>query len=317
MPGRQITKVLVFATLVTLGSALAQPPPSETGFIQVEPDVRLFYQRFGTGTPTVFIGNLSEQKATMAPLLYLHDVVMWDPRGRGLSDRPDDLARYGMDVEIADAEKVREHFGADDITYVGGSLWGSLGLLYAARHPESVARVVSMGAFPPAFELDSGEPNKVVERDLSDLEAQIAAMESDGTAMSNPYQYCTLQNTHRISSVLVNLQNIGYFQAANLCQYDNEHMANILPVIFDGILGKWGEWDWREEIASVRQPVLLVWGDHDWSIDGIRANADFLQNVGWREFENSDHGVWLDARDELLPMMDEFFRGGWPEGVNR
>src|SRR5690606_17791691 len=237
------------------GLAAAQPPATETGFIYVEPDVRLYYQRFGSGTPTVFISNASELRVTFAPLLYLHDVVMWDPRGRGLSDRPEDLARYGMDVEIADAEKVREHFGADDITYVGGSLWGSLGLLYAARHPESVARVVSMGAFPPAFELDSGEPNLVVERDLSDLEAQIAAMESDGTAESNPYRYCTLQNTHRISSVLVNLQNISYFQAANLCQYSNEHTANILPVVFEGILGKWGEWDWREEIASVRQPV--------------------------------------------------------------
>ena len=308
---------LAVAAALLMCTVGAQPPPTETGFIYVEPDVRLYYQRFGTGTPTVFIANLSEQKATFAPLLYFHDVVMWDPRGRGLSDRPDDLARYGMDVEVADHEKIREHFGANDITYVGGSLWGSLGLLYAARHPESVARVVSMGAFPPAFELDTGEPDRVLERDLSDLEAQIAAMEADGRAESEPYRYCVLQNTHRLSSSLLNLENLQYYQAANLCQFANEQLPNILPVIFEGILGKWGEWDWRDEIASVRQPVLLVWGDHDWSLAGIKANADLLQDVGWREFEGSDHAVWLDARDELIPMMHEFFRGVWPEGLNR
>lgn len=319
MPKSSRSAIPLTLTLVLAltGLAAAQPPPTETGFIYVEPDVRLFYQRFGSGTPTVFIPNVSEMRVTFAPLLYLHDVVMWDPRGRGLSDRPDDLARYGMDVEIADAEKVREHFGADDITYVGGSLWGSVALLYAARHPESVGRVVSMGAFPPAKVLDTGEPDRVLERDVSALVAEKEAMEQDGRAEANPYAYCMLDRRIGWTSRLVNLHNLAVGEATNMCQYRNESLELILPVIFEGILGKWGDWDWRAEIASVRQPVMLVWGDHDWSLAGIKANADLLQNVGWLEMEGTDHAVWLDGRDTLLPMMDTFFRGEWPENLNR
>jgi hypothetical protein len=44
------TFLAALALFVSIGAALAQPPATESGFVDVEDDGRLCYQRFGTGT---------------------------------------------------------------------------------------------------------------------------------------------------------------------------------------------------------------------------------------------------------------------------
>jgi pimeloyl-ACP methyl ester carboxylesterase len=308
--------VAVMMWLLALGVAFAQPPATESGFVQVEDDVRLFYQRFGTGTPKVFISNRHEVLGPFAPLLYFHDIVLYDPRGRGLSDRPDDLSRYGLDVEVDDIEALRRHFGSERIIYVGHSLWGMVSILYAARFPDHVERVVAVGPLEVAFELGA-PPDRTIEHDLSAQIAEKEAMERDGRSLSQPYAYCTLEKWIGAAEGYVNLSSTVYNTAANLCQYANEYGDQILPVVFEGILGAAGEWDLRGEAATVSAPVLLLFGDHDWSLDGIRAYADYLQDVGWLEVADAGHGVGTDRPDVVVPMLDTFFRGEWPEGVIR
>ena len=308
--------VAILTLLFTLGFAFAQPPATESGFVQVEDDVRIFYQRFGTGTPKVFIPNRLEMVTSFAPLLYFHDVVMWDPRGRGLSDRPDDLSRYGLEAEFADTEALRRHFGAERITYVGISIWSNIGLLYAARYPDSVGRVVALGPFEIAMELGA-PPDLVVDHGLADMAAEVAAMEADGRNVTEYYRYCVLEKTVFFSESYFDLRNMAAFNAANACQYANEAADMIGPVVFEGIFSTLGEWDWREEMTRVVAPVLMLYGDHEWSIAGIEAYADYVPDLGWLMVPNAGHHVWNDRPDVVIPMMDTFFRGQWPDGLNR
>jgi pimeloyl-ACP methyl ester carboxylesterase len=314
---KPIAILLVLTSLCLGGLALAQPPASESGFVQVEDDVRLFYQRFGTGTPKVFIPGRAELLTTLAPLLHFHDVVMWDQRGFGLSDRPDDLSRYGLEFEIADAEKMRQHFGADDITYVGISLWGSVAMLYAARHPEHVAGVVSMGPLAVQAAL-MGESDDPIVHDLSAVTAELEAMARDGRQEADPYGYCRVEFKVFFADSYADLANMAPLEAANMCQYDNNRFENVLPVVFEGIFGSFGDWDWRDEVAGVTAPVLLLYGAREgWGVTGVRAYPTLLQDVGWVEFANTGHHVWNEHLDVVIPMLDSFFRGQWPDGLNR
>jgi len=298
------------------GWSLAQPPATETGFVQVEPDVRLFYQRYGTGTPTVFIPNRLELVHSFAALLPFHDVVTWDPRGRGLSDRPTEVGRYGIDAELADAEALRRHFGAERVTYVGISLWGNLGILYAARHPESVAGVVALGALPVAEGLRRGSLN----RPMPNVHAQrleLDRMLADGRIRTQPYAYCVLETYVQYADSYADPAAMAPFLGANLCQYANEH-AFRQALAVDGMFRSFGRWDWRADAETVEAPVLLLFGEHEtWRTDGVRAYADHLRDVGWLEVPRAGHHVWNDRADVVLPMLDTFLRGGWPEGVNR
>lgn len=313
------TTVVLVLIWALVGTAWAQPPATESGFVEVEDDVRLYFERYGTGTPEVLVANRHELGPVLRPLLYFHDVVLYDPRGRGLSDRPDDLARYGIEREIADAEALRQHFGAERIGYVGNSLWGHVGLLYAARHPERVARVAALGPLEVAAELYTG-PDRLIERDLgylADLVAEKEAMEADGRAERDPFAYCRVEKYVGTAEGYVHEASMRFYDAANLCQYRNEHVDRILPVVFDGILAKAGEWDYREELRSVTAPVLLLFGDHDHALEGIRAHADFLQDVAWLMVPDASHGVAADRADLVVPMLDTFLDGAWPEGLNR
>lgn len=315
----RIGRLFACMTLALAAFALAQPPATESGFVQVEDDVRLFYQRFGSGPPKVLVANRHELQGTLAPLLYRHDVVLYDPRGRGLSDRPDDLTRYGIDREIADADALRQHLGVERIGYVGNSLWGNIALLYAARHPDRVSLAVALGPLEVAVELFS-EPDRLIERDTSHLSGMIAekeAMEADGRAQSDPFAYCRIEKYLGTLESYVHESSMAYFVAANLCQHENEHVDRILPVVFEGILGAAGEWDWRDEMTQVEAPVLLLYGDHDWALEGIRAHADYLRDVGWLMVPDAGHGVATDRPDLVIPLLDTFLRGQWPTGLNR
>lgn len=310
------TAIAVIALTATF-LAVAQPRPTESGFLHVEDDIRLFYQRFGTGTPVLFSPMRSEMVTTFAPLLERVDAVLWDARGFGLSDRPEDFTRVGLDHELADAEAMRRHFGAERVHYLGGSLWGPVGMLYAARHPGSVAGVISMAPLAIAAEL-MGEPDNPIVRDLTAQEAELDAMRADGRDRSEAYTFCVLENRVAFSGSYVDIDNYAGLEVANLCQYENWHPHNVLPLVFEGIFGSFGAWDWRDELSGVEPPVLLLYGDHEaWPLAGVRAYTDVVPNLGWHEFVDVGHHVWNERTDEVIEMVETFLTGVWPTGVQR
>jgi len=308
--------VALFVGAAVTGWAGAQPPATESGFVQVEPDVRLYYQRYGTGMPTVFIPNRLELVTSFASLLHFHDVVTWDPRGRGLSDRPTENGRYGIDAELADAEALRRHFGAERVVYVGISLWGNLAILYAARHPESVAGVVALGPLGIADSLMRGSLKRPTPN-VHPQRLELARMLADGRIRTQPYAYCVLEKYVEYADSYVDPAAMAPFLAANLCQYANEQSFRQALVI-DGMFRSFGRWDWRADAEAVEAPVLLLFGEHEqWRTDSVMAYADHLRDVGWLEVPRAGHHVWNDRADVVIPMLDAFFRGRWPEGLNR
>lgn len=75
-------------------------------------------------------------------------LVLLDLRGTGASGTPADPATYRCDRLVDDVERVREHLGLPRMDVLGHSAGGSLALLYAARHPERVARLALVTVTP-------------------------------------------------------------------------------------------------------------------------------------------------------------------------
>ncbi|MBQ0996439.1 alpha/beta fold hydrolase [Streptomyces sp. RK62] len=112
----------------------------------------LAYHLRGEGEPLLVLpGGPMRASAYLGDLGGLSDrrrLVLLDLRGTGASGTPADPATYRCDRLVDDVERVREHLGLPRMDVLGHSAGGSLALLYAARHPERVARLALVTVTP-------------------------------------------------------------------------------------------------------------------------------------------------------------------------
>ncbi|MGY6022728.1 alpha/beta fold hydrolase [Streptomyces spinosirectus] len=78
-------------------------------------------------------------------------LVLLDLRGTGDSTVPSDPETYRCDRLVADVEALRVRLGLERMDLLAHSAGGSLAMLYAARHPERVSRLVLVTATPWAL----------------------------------------------------------------------------------------------------------------------------------------------------------------------
>jgi proline iminopeptidase len=147
---------------INLEASLEPPAQSgEVGYWQVEPNIRLHYFASGQGTPVLVIhggpGYPSAQPwSGLEPLTGTYRFYYYDQRGCGESTRP--FVRFtgensfeniqkldqglGMEVQIADIERIRQILGVDKITLVGHSFGAFIAALYATEFPAHIQSLV-------------------------------------------------------------------------------------------------------------------------------------------------------------------------------
>ncbi len=110
--------------------------------------LRLHYIDEGSGDPVVMLhGNPTWSFYYRNLIEDLRDscrVVVPDHIGCGLSDKPDDSRYdYTLASRVDDLERLLDHLGLDrDLTLVLHDWGGIIGMAFAARHPERIARLV-------------------------------------------------------------------------------------------------------------------------------------------------------------------------------
>jgi len=72
-------------------------------------------------------------------------LIRYDERGCGLSDH--EVENLSVDAWVADLESVVDAAGIDDFSLLGISQGAAIALVYAARHPERVSRLILYGGF--------------------------------------------------------------------------------------------------------------------------------------------------------------------------
>lgn len=75
-------------------------------------------------------------------------VIVWDQRGHGGSDAPEDMDRYSEQISVADMAAVLDAAGADRAVLGGMPLGGYLSLAFHLAHPQRVAALVLVDTGP-------------------------------------------------------------------------------------------------------------------------------------------------------------------------
>src|SRR5260370_28311623 len=77
-----------------------------------------------------------------------HQVVVWDMRGHGRSDSPDDASAYSEALTVADMAALLDAAGAESAIVGGLSLGGYMSLAFYRAHPQRVRALLIIDTGP-------------------------------------------------------------------------------------------------------------------------------------------------------------------------
>jgi pimeloyl-ACP methyl ester carboxylesterase/predicted glycosyltransferase len=124
--------------------------PDSEGFVERD-GVRIHYEVHGQGrqamlfVPPWSIVHSRVYKAQIPWFSQRFRCIAYDGRGNGKSDRPDGVAAYSLDNNVADALAVLDATAAGEAILVGLSYGGFIACVLAAYHPERVKAAILAG----------------------------------------------------------------------------------------------------------------------------------------------------------------------------
>jgi len=286
----------------------------EEGHVATPDGVKLYYRKLSGGSPVTLIVPLDF--ILHEPLQQFADVatiITYDLRNRGKSSRTPDVNTLTIDQDVADLETIRAHFKADRFIPVGFSYLGKVVAMYAARHPERVARVIQlgpaanrMGDFPRVLEQEFGASPGDVKK-LQELQAA-GAMEKD------PRAFCEAQwkvmNFYMAGNPARASKDVSFCALENEWPVNfNRTFATLWPTIEKASLS-------GGELQKIAMPVLVIHGDKDRNAPyaGGRAWAAALPDARLVTVPGAAHSLWRDDPVAVFGAIRHFLRGEWPLG---
>ncbi len=223
-------------------------------------------------------------------------VYALDYPGHGYSDIP--TAAYSAEFFVTAVARFLDRLNIEDAVVVGESIGGSIALLLAARHNRRVQRVIAINP----YDYDAGRGLR-----RSSLAANV---------------FFGLNNVPLLGATVARLRLYPMFK--QVLEGGVYRKASLPPALarelyrvgnrrghyraLMSLVRHWPTWERaRAEYGSIDRPVLLVYGDHDWSRGEERAaEARAIPGARMRVIKNAGHFLALDAPDEVVRAVAEF-----------
>ncbi len=216
--------------------------------------VELYYEDHGTGTPVVLIhgwplSGRSWESQVPALIEAGHRVVTYDRRGFGNSSQP--YGGYDYDTFAADLNALLEHLDLREVTLVGFSMGGGEVVRYIGSYgTDRIAKAVLAAAVPPyLYKSDDNPDGGLGDEDIAGFEAGVR-----GDRIAFLDQFTT-----------------GFFAAGDKTDlisepqriYARDIAAFASPKGTLDCISAFGRTDFREDVAKIDIPTLVLHGDSD------------------------------------------------------
>ena len=267
---------------------------------------RLAYHTIGTGRPLVCVPG-----GPMRASAYLGDfgglsarraLVLLDLRGTGDSEVPVDRASYRCDRQVDDIEALRVELGLDRLDLAGHSGGATLAVLYAARYPDRVDRLVLVcpGTRPVGIEIEDADRREVAELRRGEpwFADAFAAFERIWSGESTPADW------EAISPFMYGRWDADTRAAVETRPGQRNEEAAALYYA-EGALDPPAV---RPAIASLPARVLLLAGEYDAALPPKRAAeyAELFANAELVVQPGAGHSPWLDDPERFARTVSDF-----------
>ena len=267
--------------------------------ITTDDGVGLAVEVAGSGPGLVLVhgfGGAKEDFVDHVPRLAEdHTVVIFDHRGHGESDAPDDPAAYSFDRLVADTIAVADAIGLEHFRLLGHSMGGMVARRVALRYRDRIEALILMDTAPgpiPSFDAD-----------LMDIAAEVARTQGK-VALKELLDLAGLLNTPAYERILLERPDYQAFQDRKWDALSEVMWAALVVAIAR-------QEDDLPELAALSCPVLVVVGEQDEpflepshamaaTIPGAR--LVIVPEAGHSpQFENPD--AWVAAIAEFLASL--------------
>jgi pimeloyl-ACP methyl ester carboxylesterase len=261
--------------------------------------VRLRYVVAGSGPVVVLLHTLRTQldmfQKVFPELAKRYRVYALDYPGHGYSDIPP--ADYTADFFTASVAQFLEALQLDDAILAGESIGGTIALRLAARHNSRVRGVVAVNPYDYAVGrgLARSSPVAAVMLALGRIPVVGATfMRLRSSLVQRPIFQGGLSRKESMPQALMR-------EMVQVGNRPGHHQA------FLSLMHHSKGWeDARREYGAIDQPVLLLYGDHDWSRAAEReADARDIPGAQTHTVEDAGHFLSLDAPGEWVRAIDE------------
>jgi pimeloyl-ACP methyl ester carboxylesterase len=195
--------------------------------------VRVWYEARGAGPSVLLTHGYSATGRMWAPqirgLADRYRLIVWDIRGHGESDSPEDPAEYSETLSVEDMAAILDACGAERAAIGGLSLGGYLSLAFHLAHPERTTSLLLCDTGPGYRNDEAREKwNRMAESFARGLEDK-------------------------------GLASLGSGVEVRAAQH---HSAKGLAAAARGIL-KQNDARVIDSLPSIRVPAIVVWGERD------------------------------------------------------
>jgi proline iminopeptidase len=294
----------VIATFLLLSiPALAQQKPSTTGVVAT-PDVDLAYETYGTSSATpVIIANggpglshvyMLQNDVWTRRIAQNRQVVLYDQRGTGKSNRVTADASFGMDAQVADMEAIRAKFGFQKFDLVGDSYGGLLAMAYATAHPEHIEKLILSDSAAPAWK----DIVRVLPDVYPDVLEQIDASEKNPSPTNNPDEQ-GIRN-HFLMLFYSEKNRDAYLAGAK--------DLGAVPKVGAAVQKATRTLDLTPELPKFKFPTLVITGRFDMNVTPLTAWNIYKAIPGAKfvVFEKSGHLPAYEEPDKYVEIVDTF-----------
>ena len=298
----------VLASHVVEALRSSPPPPDRLSwapeipihYVALHDGTRVRYIATGEGPSLVLLHTLRTQLdlfQKVIPALARHNrVYALDYPGHGWSDIP--RAAYSPELFVRAVSQFLDRLDISDATLVGESIGGSIALLLAARRHPRVRRIVAIN--PYDYDRGRGLRRSSVLANLIFRASRLPLLGSTVMRLRNPFVEGRILGggVHRKEALPAALVREMYAVGNR-----RGHYQALLSLV-----RHWPSWEAaRSEYRAIDRPVLLLYGEHDWSRPAEReANERDIPGVQSRVIPNAGHFVGLDAPDEVIRNITEF-----------
>jgi pimeloyl-ACP methyl ester carboxylesterase len=261
------------ALAIALGAAapaLAESGAVKTGYAPVN-GLKLYYEVYGAGEPLILLhGGVGaiEMFADILPALSKsRQVIGVDLQGHG---RTADIDRpLSLEAMADDVAALMKHLGIGKADVMGYSLGGEVALRTAIQHPELVRKLIVVSA---TFKRDGWYPEI------------LAGMAQMGPGAAEP------------------MKQTPMYQLYSRLAPKPDDWPVLLTKLGD-LLRR--DYDWSKDVAAIKAPTLLVFGD----ADAVRtAHAvEFFELLGGGKKDGGWDGSGIsNARLAILPGLTHY-----------